>query len=156
MLRWRLDLHGGDCRVLYKVKTRSYGGVMNIERPLLVNAVFSLATGAVLTVSPTAVGSWLGVTIDGWLRVLGLGLIAHGFLLVWVTRHHSTAMWAKLNIAAIAAYPAIMVALVVTDVVSRPLGQVILLVDGVIVGLLAVAQWWGLRDNASTAHPVAA
>lgn len=129
---------------------------MDLEFALRLNAALSFATGFALALAPRTVGGWLDVSIDGWLRLLGIALIAHGALLTWATWQRTITSWAKLNVAAIAPYPLIMVGIVVTGLVSGALGQWLLLTDGVLVGLLAIAQWSGLRTHVSNAHPVSA
>ena len=126
---------------------------MDLELSLRLNAAFSFATGFLLALAPASVGSWLDVSINGWLRLVGIALIAHGAVLLWTTRQDSIASWARLNIAAIGPYPLLMVALIVTGLVSGVLGRSLLLVDGAIVGLLAIAQWSGLRQSTPNAQP---
>ena len=50
------------------------------------------------------------------------------------------AVLGRLNLAAIAPYPLLMVILVVTGLVDRPLGQLLVLVDGAVVGALAAVH----------------
>ncbi len=129
---------------------------MSLPLSLRLNAAFSLATGLLLTAAPGAVGNWLDVSITGWLGVLGVVLIGHAGLLVWVSRQPSVATWAKLNVAAIAPYPLIMAGLIATGLVSTTLGRTLLLLDGAIVAAIAFAQWNGLRRSSEDAHPVPA
>lgn len=129
---------------------------MDLKLALQLNAALSYIIGFALALSPRMIGGWLDVSIDGWLRLLGLVLISHGALLTWATRQPSITSWAKLNVAAIAPYPVIMVAVVAAGLVDVAFGQFLLLIDGVLVGMLAVAQWSGLRAHDSHAHPVSA
>lgn len=129
---------------------------MNLTNALRSNTAFSFATGILLALVPGTVGDWLGVSIDGWLRLLGLSLLGHAALLGWASQQTPVAPWAKLNLAAIAPYPLIMVAIVATGLVDTTAGLVLLLLDGAIVGLIAVAHWAGLRPTADEPHPVAA
>lgn len=129
---------------------------MPLESALRINAALSVATGLALGLAPSTVGGWLDVSIPGWLRLLGITLIAHGAMLVWASAQPALAFWAKLNIAAIAPYPLIMIALVVTGLVGSTLGRGLVLLDGAIVGLFAIAQWRGLRAETTKAHPVPA
>ncbi len=123
---------------------------------LRLNAAFSAATGGLLTALPGTVGDWLDVSIDGWLRLLGLTLIGHAAMLGWASLQPSIGSWAKVNIAVISPYPLIMIGLVVFGAVGSPLGVVLLLTDGVIVGALAFAQWTGLQSRIDGAHPLTA
>ncbi len=127
---------------------------MTLEPALRLNAAFSFATGFVLTLAPATVGTWLDVSITGWLRFLGIALVAHGGLLLWASRQSSIISLAKLNVAAIGPYPLIMIALVVTGLVDSTVGRTLLLLDGAVVWLLAIAQWTGLRAGKVEAHPV--
>jgi len=124
-----------------------------IRTGLRANAIFSLATGAVLALAPNMVGQWLGVSIDGWLRLLGIALLGHAVLLVWALRRPDVVAWAKLNLAAIAPYPLLMVALVATGLIDRDLGRVLALLDGALVGFLAVIQFVGLRGLSISRQP---
>lgn len=123
---------------------------------LRLNGAFSLATGALLTFAPATVGGWLGVSIDGWLRLLGIALLGHAALLAWATRQDSIELWGRLNLAAVAPYPFILIGLVATGVVDTSLGRVLLLLDAAIVGAMAFAQWTGLRATTPERHAVAA
>lgn len=129
---------------------------MTLRTALRANAVLSFATGALLAVAPDAVGGWLGVSIDGWLRLLGMALLGHGVILVWASARELVATLAKLNLAVIAPYPLMMIGLAVTGLVDTPVGRALVLLDGTLVGLLAIAQWAGLRITAAEAHPVPA
>lgn len=129
---------------------------MTLPTALRANAALSFATGALLAVAPSAVGGWLGVSIDGWLRLLGVALIAHGALLVWASQQEEIVSWVKLNLAVIAPYPLMMIGLVVTGLVDTSVGRSLVLLDGALVGLLARAHWTGLRTVVTETHPVAA
>lgn len=121
--------------------------------PLLVNAAFSLASGALIGLVPGTVGGWLGVDIDGWLRLVGLALFGHGVMLLGAVRQPDVAKWAKLNLMAIAPYPLLMIVLVATGLIDRPLGQVLALVDGAAIAV--IAGWLGksLREPAPVRQP---
>ena len=124
-----------------------------IRRPLRANAVFSALTGALLTAAPAAVGGWLGVSIDGWLRALGIALLGHAVLLAFASTLANPIPLGRLNLAAIAPYPVLMIGLAVTGLVDRPLGQFLVLADGLIVGLIAVAHAAALRSTHPTPAP---
>lgn len=117
---------------------------------LRVNAVFSLATGMLLAVAPGTVGAWLGVTIDGWLRLLGIGLIGHFAVLWWAQARPDPRPLAKLNLLSIAPYPLLMIGLVAFGLVERNLGRGLVLVDGLIVGVIA---WGHLRELKAPSSP---
>jgi len=113
---------------------------------LRLNAGFSLASGLLLALAPGLVGDWLGVSIDIWLRLLGLGLIVHFAILAWAALQPDVGQLTKLNLAAIAPYPFLMVGLVAFGLIDRSLGQGLVLIDGAIVGALALVQYLGLRE----------
>ncbi len=123
---------------------------------LAANAAFSLGTGLLLAIAPATVGGWLGVEVDGWLRLLGIALLGHAAMLAWAASQAETRKWAQLNLLAIAPYPVLMIGLVVTGLVSRPLGQGLVLADGVIVGAIAAMHWLGLRKAAPVVQAQAA
>lgn len=114
---------------------------------LLANGAFSFATGLLLAIAAPTVGDWLGVSIDPWLRALGIALIGHGALLSWAARLDPIKPWVRLNLMTIAPYPLLMIGLVIFGLVDRTTGQILVLLDGVIVGLLAVGHWLGLRNG---------
>ncbi len=129
---------------------------MPLPASLRLNAAFSIATGLLLTAAPSTVGNWLDVAIAGWLRVLGMVLIGHAALLIWASRQPSVKTWARLNVAAIAPYPLIMIGLIATGLVSSSLGRTLVLFDGTIVAAIGFTQWNGLRRSSADAHPVPA
>lgn len=129
---------------------------MNLRLALRINAVASLATGLLLTAAPSVVAEWLGVSIDGWLRLIGVALLGHGALLLWIGEQPSIDFWAKLNLAAIGPYPLILLGLVLVGAVDTGIGRALLLVDATVVGLFAVAQFMGVRAATSRVDPVAA
>ncbi len=116
---------------------------------LAANAAFSAFTGLLLTLAPGTVNDWLGLAIPGWLRLLGVALLGHAVILAIVLRLDRPEPLAKLNLAAIAPYPLLMVGLVVADVVSPTGGQALVLLDGAVVGMVAVLQALGLRGAGS-------
>lgn len=58
-------------------------GTAPLRRALLANAVFSLATGALMASAPGLVGRWIGVGVAWPLRVLGVALVGFAALLVF-------------------------------------------------------------------------
>lgn len=125
--------------------------VLNLS--LTANAAFSALSGLLLTFFASPIGGWLGVSIDGWLRLLGLVLLGHSAILTWVLTQADNTRWAKLNLAAIAPYPLIMLGLVASGVVEPAAGQALVLGDGLIVGLFAISQWFGLRTQKVSVDP---
>lgn len=125
---------------------------MDLGTALRLNGLFSFGTGALLALAPATVGTWLGVSVDGWLRLLGVALIGHGALLTWAAAREGVAAWAKANLAVIAPYPLLMVVLVAGGAIGRTLGQALALADGGMVGLLAVAHWSALRATPAVAQ----
>lgn len=117
-----------------------------LRTPLIANAVFSFLSGLLISLAPGTVGSWLGVDIDGWLRLFGIALIGHAVLIAVGLRRLETPLLAKVNLAMIAPYPLLMVGLVVTGLISRNLGQVLALLDGAIIALIAAGHGMGLRS----------
>ncbi len=128
---------------------------MDLNRSLQLNAVFSFATGLALAAFPALIGDALGVSVDGWLRLLGLALLGHAVFLLWAAQRPKVKTWATLNVIAVAPYPLLMIGLVATGLVERGTGQALILADGAIVGAIAFAQWTGLRSEGSEAHTLA-
>jgi len=129
---------------------------MTLSTTLRSNAALSFATGLLLTAVPATVGDWLGISIDGWLGLLGLALLGHGVLLVWASAHASVLSWAKVNLAVIAPYPVMMIGLVASGLLDTSIGRALVLLDGTLVGLVAIAHWLGVRTATTRAHPVPA
>ncbi len=148
-------------KLLYLVKSHRYGDTMHpftkppvpLRQALLDNAAFSLATGLPLSVLPGTVGGWLGVEINGWLRLLGLALLGHAVALVMAARLPEPTFMGRLNLAMIAPYPFLMIGLAATGVVDRPLGRALVLADGLIVGAIAVAHARALHQPAVSPAP---
>ena len=111
---------------------------------LRANAGFSLSTGLLLALAPATVGDWLGVDINNWLRVLGIALIGHAAILELAARQDQPEALAKINVLMIAPYPLLMVGFALA-VIDSGVGQALLVTDGAIVGVLALAQVVGLR-----------
>ena len=122
-----------------------------LRLPLIANAIFGIAVGLLLLLAP--VGGWLGVDIDGWLRVFGALILGHALMLLALLPKVDTAKLAKLNLSMIAPYPILMIVVVVTGLVSRPLGQGLVLVDGLIVAGIAAWHFQGLKGERSATLP---
>lgn len=128
---------------------------MDLRSALKINAATSVITGLLLAAAPSAVAAWLGVSIDGWIRIVGVVLLGHGAGLTWVGQQPSIEVWAKLNIAAIGPYPLILLGILLVGAVDTGLGRVLLLLDATVVGLFAGAQLLGLRAATSRMDAVA-
>ena len=64
-----------------------------------------------------------------------------------------TAKLAKLNFSMIAPYPIVMIVVVPTGLVSRPLGQGLALVDGLSIAGIAAWHFKGLKSERSATLP---
>ena len=117
---------------------------MALTAALRTNALCSLTTGSVLFVAPASVSTWLGLALDGWIRLLGAGLVAHAIGLAWASRRRDCARWGRVNIAFIAPYPFVLLGFAATGLVDRSEGVVILLLDALLVASLAIWQWSAL------------
>ena len=124
-----------------------------LRLPLIANAVFGIASGLLLLIAPGVVGGWLGVDIAAWLRVIGALILGHGLMIFAVLPKINTAKLAKLNLSMIAPYPILMIVVVVTGMVSRPLGQGLALGDGLIVAGIAAWHFKGLKSERSATLP---
>ena len=123
-----------------------------VRNPLLANAALSILSGALIALAPSMVGDWLGVEIDGWLRLFGIALLGHAVLLVWASGRTDPVPLAQLNLLAIAPYPIAMIVLVATGLVDRPLGQALVLIDGLAVAAIAAWHGKGLRSPIAIGH----
>ena len=121
-----------------------------LRRGIAVNALLSLAVGGLLLGGAPVVGEALGVEIDGWLRLFGVALIGHAFLLSWSRRTAHPDRWGRLNLAIVAPYPLIMIVVAVT-VIDPIGGKLLALLDGVLVAVVALVQYLGLRRNHAAA-----
>ena len=109
-----------------------------------VNAVLSLAVGSAFLIGASAIGEALGIEIDGWIRLFGVALIGHALILAWVRQAQDPVPWTRLNLAMVAPYPLLMIALAAA-VIEPTGGKVLVLVDGTLVGTAALVQYLGLR-----------
>lgn len=114
---------------------------------LRLNAWFSLGSGLFLLVSPNMVGTWLGVSIDGWLRVLGAILISHAAIIAGMQSALGVDRAIRINLLLIAPYPLVMLGLVVSRSITTDLGQSLVLADGAIVAAIGVLHVVGLRSG---------
>ena len=120
---------------------------LTLRPTLLFNAGFSVLSGLLFLVAPGTVGGWLGIESSGWIRLAGLVLVGHAALIAALLPRMQIERVALLNLAAIAPYPLLMVALVVTGVVDRDLGQVLALADGAIIAAVAAVLAIGLQKQ---------
>lgn len=118
------------------------------QLPLGLNAAFSLANGIVLTLVPSTVSEWLGVSVDGWLRLFGIGLLLHGLALAAVARSADPPKWARLNLVAIAPYPLLMLGLLVTQIIDTGTGRALVAADGAIMAAITLLHWRAVRPAA--------
>ena len=119
------------------------------------NATLSLLTGALLTITPTAVSNQLGLGISPWLRALGIALLAHAGMLEWAARRSEVRQWVRLNVAIIAPYPLAMFALAAA-IIEPTSGTALVVVDGALVAVVAGVQWAGLRRHGRAPATLAA
>jgi len=124
-----------------------------LRLPLIANAIVGIASGLLFLIAPGVVGGWLGVDIDGWLRVFGALILGHALMILALLPRVDTAKLAKLNLSLIAPYPILMIVVVVTGMVSRPLGQGLALVDGLIIAAISVWHFKGLKGERSATLP---
>lgn len=114
---------------------------------LRTNAICSIATGATLLAMPASVSDWLGVSIDGWLRLVGAGLVVHAIGLAWASTTADLDRWVRVNLALITPYPFLLVGLVAFRAVDSGEGIAILLLDALLVTSLAIWQWTELSHG---------
>ena len=112
------------------------------------NAALSLILGALLAIAPGTVGGWLGVSVDGWLRILGLTLIAHAILLGWMVTKLDGQRALRLNLALIGGYPLLMLVVVSVGWVSTGIGRALVLADAAVITLFVVFHLNGIRSPA--------
>ncbi len=110
---------------------------------LRANAIFSLLSGIVLAAAPSTVGGWLGVDIDGWLRLFGLALLLHAVVLSVAARTEPVDRWAMINLVMISPYPLLMIVAAI-GFVDEPLGRVLVLADGLVIATIPAGHWAGL------------
>ena len=123
-----------------------------IRFALFSNALLSAAVGLLLALGGSSVSSWLGLSIAGWLQLLGVALVGHAIALVLAAARRDRSRWARVNLALIAPYPLLMIALVAFGVVTRPLGVALVLLDAAAVGVMAYLHLSGLRQAPSVVH----
>lgn len=111
---------------------------------LRLNAALSLTTGLALATMPTAIGNLLALEVDVWLRLLGIGLLAHAAALVVVAWLDDPTRWVRINLAMVVPYPFLMLALAATSVDTSG-GRVLVVADGLAVAIVAWLQWTGVR-----------
>ncbi len=113
---------------------------------LVFNAWLSLVSGLLLLISPGTVGTWLGVSIDGWFRLLGVVLVAHAALIAGLISSLGVDRAVRINLLLIAPYPLVMLGFVVLAKVTTNLGRGLVLADGAIVAVVVVFHAVALRS----------
>ena len=113
---------------------------------LLFNATFSLISGLLLLISPGTVGTWLGVSIDGWFRLLGVVLVAHAALIAGLISSLGVDRAVRINLLLIAPYPLVMVGVVAFGKVATNLGRLLVLADGAIIAAVVGSHVIALRS----------
>jgi len=125
----------------------------DLQLPLAANAMLSLTTGGLFVIAGATVAGWLGLDGEGlWIRLAGVVLLGHAALIVLLASRWGTRTTAKVNLAAIAPYPALLIVLIATGVIDRTLGQGLALIDATLVGAIAVAHWFGLQKSVDDAN----
>lgn len=122
-----------------------------LRTALRANAVLSILTGLLLAIAPATVGDWLGVEVDGWLRLLGLGLLGHAIALGVAATQANVRRWGHINLVLIAPYPALLIIVMLAGLVSTGTGRALLAADAAAVGTIAIAHRFGLRAVAPAA-----
>ncbi len=102
-----------------------------LRLPLMANAIFGTASGLLLLIG------------------IGALILRHALIILALLPKVDTAKLAKLNLSMIAPYPILMIVVVVTGMVSRPLGQGLALLDGLIVAGIAAWHYKGLGSESS-------
>lgn len=121
---------------------------------LLFNATFSLMSGLLLVISPGTVGTWLGVSIDGWFRLLGVVLVSHAALIAGLLSSLGVDRAVRINLLMIAPYPLVMLGLVVFGKVTSNLGRGLVLADGAIITAVVASHVIALRSARPSEVPV--
>ncbi len=123
-------------------------------RPALIfNAVFSLASGALMLLAAGTVADWLGVSGTGWLRLFGVVLVGHAILIAVLLPRLGIRKTAVLNLAAIGPYPLLLVLAIVIGLIDRPLGQGLALADAAVIAGVAAIHAMGLRKPQAGHQP---
>lgn len=115
--------------------------VPSLQSALFANAVFSALTGIPLSFFPIDSSNILGLNHPNILRLIGILLLFHAIILVWVKSRSTIYGWVKINLGIIAPYPFIILALITFGHISGAAGVILAGVDGLIVGLIAVWQY---------------
>ncbi|MBV8192007.1 MAG: hypothetical protein JOY64_34855 [Alphaproteobacteria bacterium] len=125
-----------------------------LRRTLWGNAIFSILSGAVLTIfaGPFAAiaahepSTGLGLELAVVFELLGVGVIAFGVLCVWIaSRETMPAGWARVIFAADLAWVLGSVMVLLMPASWTPAGIVGIVVVALIVADLAILEYLGLR-----------
>lgn len=117
-----------------------------LKASLLANALFSAFTGISAAVFTQPFAERLGTAHVSILRVFGVSLVIHACILVWAHNRHSSHVWTRINLCVVAPYPFLMAALIAFGEISGTDGILIATMDGLIVGLIAIWQYFSLRN----------
>lgn len=113
---------------------------------LVVNAVFSGASGLLGVIMPDAIATLLGGVIPSIVLVLGIGLMGFAVIVAWVAYTQPLPAWPVGTIIALdLGWVAGSVVLLATYSALSAMGWWLVLDLAVIVALIAGAQWLGLR-----------
>lgn len=113
-----------------------------------INAVLSLLMGALFVVAASAIADVLRLDIDYWIRVFGVALIGHAVGLILIQKTSNLVRWTWVNLAIIAPYSLVMISLAIA-VVEPADGKMLVALDGILVGAVAVLQFLGIRSAAA-------
>ncbi len=122
-----------------------------LPRALRANALASMVTGLAGLLMSAPLAQTIGLAAGTTYQVIGGALILHTLILMWVSGRATIAWWTSRNIAALAVYVLLLVALLIFSPIATPLGQTLLAADALLVAALAL---WQLRAlNAATPRP---
>ncbi|MEV8251509.1 hypothetical protein AB0O87_11390 [Microbacterium sp. NPDC076768] len=113
-----------------------------------INAVLSLLMGVLFVVAASAIADVIRLDIDYWIVVFGFVLIGHAVALVLIQKTSNLVRWTWVNLAIIAPYSLVMISLAIA-VVEPADGKMLVALDGILVGAVAVLQFLGIRSAAA-------
>lgn len=113
-----------------------------------INVVLSLLMGVLFVVAASAIADVIRLDIDYWIVVFGFVLIGHAVALVLIQKTSNLVRWTWVNLAIIAPYSLVMISLAIA-VVEPADGKMLVALDGILVGTVAILQFLGIRSAAS-------
>lgn len=113
-----------------------------------INVVLSLLMGVLFVVAASAIADVIRLDIDYWIVVFGFVLIGHAVALVLIQKTSNLVRWTWVNLAIIAPYSLVMISLAIA-VVEPADGKMLVALDGILVGAVAILQFLGIRSAAS-------